>query len=331
MTDVKFKVNLASLTASATFAEASAEELRVLLALMSLEGSVHSPEQIAAVAAVSRARVLAALALWEDSGALERTENDGVSYEFAEREGLFNPAEANSAALAKDRRDKSLAALITECTRIMKRATLTNTDIAAISALYTELGLSPEYIVTLAAHLAARTTRLAPRRLCTKAEQLAARDIDTLEALEIYIADSENTTAAEWEFRRLLGIRGRSTSPSEREAFLRWSRDYGFDTDIVQLAYDMSVKNTKGLSIQYMDTLLSAWHESGCRTVADCEREAKKFSADFVAKEKGKSRGAGKRTPAAEEPKYSDFNSDDALMQALLRSYGEDNDGKDKS
>lgn len=330
MTAAKYKINLEALTASQTFSEASAEELRVLFALESLLGDA-SLDKLSAVASVSRARVAAALALFEDAGVIEKDTDEGVSYEFAERIGLFDPTAAGSSEVARDIRDNSLANMISECTRIMKRVTLPTSDIAAISALYTELGLSPEYILTLARHLATKTARLVPRRLCNKAEQLAARDIDTLEALEIYISENESASAAEWEFRRLLGIKGRSTSPSEREAFLRWSDEYGFGTEIVRLAYDMSVKNTKGLSIQYMDALLTAWHGAECKTVADCEREAKKFSADFAAREKGKAQGKSKRAPTADEPKYSDFNSEDALMQALLRSYGEENDGKDKS
>lgn len=328
MTDLSFKVNLAALTASPTFAEASAEELRVLFALLSPTGAHGSAEQLATLAAVSRARVLGALALWEEAGVIER-ETAGVSFEFEERPGdKFNPREAKSAELARDIRDNSLAGLITECTRIMKKGSLTHSEIAAISALYTQLALSPEYILTLAAHLAERG-RLTPRRLASKAESLVAKDIDTLEALEIYVAESERSNAAVWEFRRVLGIWGRATAPSEREAFLRWSDEYGYGPEIVRTAYDLSVRSISKLSVAHIDAIIRTWHEGGCKTVAECKRAAEQFSADLAAKEKERSKRGGKKQTAKEEPKYSDFNSEDALMQALLRSYGDGDDKKE--
>ena len=59
-----------------------------------------------------------------------------------------------SVAVADSIRDGNLKSAIDECAMLIGTPSLPTADVKLITALYTQYGLSPEYIVTLAAYLA---------------------------------------------------------------------------------------------------------------------------------------------------------------------------------
>lgn len=325
MTEKLYKIHLGNITASGDFKDASRDELRVLLALISRNGRTGDVEELAAAAGVSRARTDAALTLWESVGVIETL--GSLTDEFDEPLIDTDISEETSASVALLLRDPNLKEAIDECTRLMKRATLSTPELKKITALNSQLSLSPEYILALAANLAEHG-KLTPHRLASTAERYVREDIDTLEALEVHLAEKEKMTAAEWEFRRALGIYGRTTSDTERECFTRWSEEYGYSTEIVRLAYDMAVLGTGERSVPYIDAILRSWHESGCKTVAECKSRAEEHKAEAKTKRATATKKQNPKACAKEEPKYSSFGSDDALMQALLRSYGDEKKGE---
>ena len=325
MTEKCYKINLDRLTSSDAFFDASAEELRVLLLVASHTGRAVSRESVSALAGVSEARAASALSLWESAGIIAECASLTDEFETSPLErGL---TEEKSTAVARSIRNSHLAEAIAECTRLMKRATLSTPEIKKISALHTQLALSPEYILALSASLA-ESGKLTPHRLARTAEKLVEQNIDTLEELEIYLAENERTTSAEWEIKRTLGIYGRAISDTEHECFRRWSEDYGYSTEIIKLAYDVAVLGTGERSVPYIDSVLRDWHEGGCKTVAECKRRSEEHRAEGQKKHEASHGKSTQRKKTAEEPKYSAYNSDDALMQALLRSYGDDKKGE---
>ena len=86
MTEYTFKVNLDGITALDCFREATKDELKVLLAIKSLEDESFSAESLADTLGVSAARVKAAITIFEESSILIKT--DGI---LAEVEYEFEP------------------------------------------------------------------------------------------------------------------------------------------------------------------------------------------------------------------------------------------------
>ena len=321
MTEYTFKVNLDGITALDCFREATKDELKVLLAIKSLEDESFSAESLADTLGVSAARVKAAITLFEESSILIQT--DGilaeVEYEF---EPKANKVVDEKKAIARSIRENDLYDLNRDMEEILEK-TLAVREIERITSLYTQTGLSPEYILTLSAYLKTKRNPLTVEAIVREANKLIEKEIDTLEELEIFVKEKEAEIKGEMEMRRLLGIHSRALAPSERKFFKKWLHDFGYSAVIVGEAYDITVAATGKLSLSYMDSILTGWHESGCKTLDEC-RTRVNIRKQERAKKVNNSSQKSKKSTEAETPKYADFNSEDALMRALERSYGEE-------
>ena len=321
MTEYTFKVNLDGITALDCFREATKDELKVLLAIKSLEDESFSAESLADTLGVSAARVKAAITLFEESSILIKT--DGilaeVEYEF---EPKANKVVDEKKAIARSIRENDLYDLNRDMEEILEK-TLAVREIERITSLYTQTGLSPEYILTLSAYLKTKRNPLTVEAIVREANKLIEKEIDTLEELEIFVKEKEAEIKGEMEMRRLLGIHSRALAPSERKFFKKWLHDFGYSAVIVGEAYDITVAATGKLSLSYMDSILAGWHESGCKTLDEC-RTRVNIRKQERAKKVNNSSQKSKKSTEAETPKYADFNSEDALMRALERSYGEE-------
>ena len=321
MNEYTFKVNLKGLCELECFREASRDELKVLLAIQSHASHSLTEDDIAAIADVSRARVRAAIVLFEESGVLVKESGTyaTVEYEFGEAKKTGESA----GDLARSIRDNDLYEMNIELERIFEK-TLETREIARITSLYTKKGLSPEYILTLAAFLKDQRRTFSVELIVREANKLIEAGTDTLEELEVYIKEKSEEIAGEMEMRRLLGIYGRTLTKTEREHFNRWVNEFGYSTVIIGEAYDITVQATGKASLPYMNSILTTWHESGCKTLEACR--AMVDSRKHENSKKANNSQKTKKSATAETPKYADFNSEDALMRALERSYGESGD-----
>ena len=322
MTEPTFRVNLEGLTELECFREASKDELKILVAMLSLKGA--GVEELSEKLGISLPRVKACITLFKESGVL--TDCDAlplaeVEYEFEPTEKDKTKAKDSATALARSIRENDLYEMNEEIERILGK-TLETREIERITSHYTKKGLSPEYILTLAAFLKDRRQILTVEYIVREANKLLTAGIDTLEDLEIHIKDKLDEVAGEMEMRRLFGIYGRTLTKTEREHFNRWMHEYGYSANIIGEAYDVTVAAINRMSLSYINTILTEWHDAGCRTVEECRARVCIRKAATSKKTNNTSQKATKTT-TAETPKYADFNSEDALLRALERSYGD--------
>ena len=321
MTEFKLS-KIKSPTDAPSFCEASADELRVLIALLESSGETLSYAKLAKRAAVSEARARSATELWRAEGIIGDSQDapieDNVRDEFNTRfsSDMYDESSKETARVV---RDGELAELLEECAALMGKAALSTEEVKKITSLYSQLALSVEFILTLAMHIAERGD-LTAVRLAKKAESLVNSGVDNIEALGIWIEDRGSESDVDMEFRRLFGIWNRKLSPSNREYFRKWSEDYGYSTEIVGEAYNIWSSNdaTGKLNLKYIDTILTRWHECGCKTVAECKAQNER---DRGEKGEKKSEKAGRRK-TEKRPEFIDFDVDAAFKRALERSYG---------
>lgn len=323
MTEINYRAELKKLPGDPAFAEASKEELRVLLTLIALEGRADSEESLATSAGVSSARCKSAIAFWEGAGIIQKRIDGGIVEEFEERLVSGELDEEPAVQVAEHIRDENLASMISECASLLGKSDLSSSDVKTLTALNSQCGLSPEYIVTLAAHLASKDS-LTIFKLRNKAIRLQEQGCDDLDKLESYIQTLEECRGEEWEYRRVLGLYAGNLSKSQREYFKKWSQDFGYSATIVGEAFDIAVMNTAGGrgDLRYMDAILTSWHEAGCKTLSECKA---KIEADRVNRAAEKSKRKQEKS-RPETPRYGDFDVNEAFINAIDRSFGKKNE-----
>lgn len=325
---IKYYINtsLGAITGFEGFSDASAAELRVLLALIEAGGAVNDEATLADLALTTKSRAVSALALWEEAGVISQntTECAEVSDEF----GVCGKV-SRSSDVARTLRDSALAEAISECSVIFGLGPLSSEAAKDIHYLYIDLGLSCEYIVALASYVYEKkkdTVRQHSNimnyytaRMKSDAKRLTARGIDTLEDLEIEFKRNSEERAAVIRFREATGFYG-NLGPSMIKAITKWFNEYCYSEVMVARAYDIATQRSRdGQWYKLTARIIDNWYKEGCKTVADCEANEKLHA------EKKKSK-VGSKEKATSTPKYGNFNSEDALMAALMRSYG---DGKE--
>ena len=316
MAEKIYRVKTDGLLECEAFADASREELKVLVALIAGAGADELPSLLG----ISSARSASSVSLWRESGVL--TEEELVKVEF-DTEKNDEIEEEPASLVAKDIRDKGLAMLVNEVARLLGRPALSTASVKKIVALHTEYALSEEYILTLAAHLC-DTGKLTVTRLVSEAIKLVEKGIDTADDLLVYTERWRNMTDADARLRRIIGIYNRNLTQSEKEYFNKWVNEYLFSEGIISEAYDRSVKGARGqYSAAYMDAILTRWHECGCKTLAECIARSETDKA-AIDEEKARERESRKkaREGAQTTPRYGAFDAEEALAMALKRSYG---------
>jgi DnaD/phage-associated family protein len=317
MSNYSFKIEK-SYTALPEFAEASKEELRVLLTLIEKDGRISLGE-LAASASVGEARCRACIALWESLGVLTLRDSDTpeVTDEHEERLYPGELYEVSNKEIAHSIRDKGLADLFYDIAKTAGKHELTPMEVNRITRLITQYELSAEYVATLCAYLA-EEENFSVERLIRRAMKLANDGVDTVRLLEEYIAARVRENGELSEIHRILGIY-RKLSSTEQKYINRWLYDYGFSSAIIGLAYELSVTGKQDVPFPYMEKLLSDWHESGCKTIEECEARSNETKSRLQAEWQSK-----KTKPAAPKkktPRYGDFDPEEALRRALNRSF----------
>ncbi len=328
MTVYKFDIIKSRVTENPSFYDATDNELRVFIALMERGGSA-SEEELCEVCGISAPRLNAALAFWYKSGVINPVQKESIGFygnkitdEFQDRFIPMQIDEESAGEVAATIRNHRLADLFDELAAMMHKPMLTPLEIKRVSGAVSQYAISEEYLITLAAHLAEKEV-LTISRLLTKATKLIGNDISSVEELNVYIADSEQSAAQFAEYRRVFGIYNRSLSKSEKNYLDKWSNKFAYGTEIVSLAYDISVAGSSKLSFAYIDKLLSDWHENGCKTVSECEKrtEALKIQREAAAAEKKKESAPQRRAKKEPGPRFGNFDPEEAMRRALERTY----------
>ncbi len=318
---------------AAEFAEASASELRVLLALIDMDGDA-SEDELMERAAISKARLCAALALWEEAGVIRPREEgeasvpygNQITMEFAER---VIPGELEMQTAAESAitiRNKGLASLFDEIAAMLGKAMLTPMEIKHISSLSAQYSLDEEYIATLAAYIR-DNGKFSVNILVARAKKLAEDGVLTIDMLNGYIEEKAVKDGRFMDLRKLFGIYGRAFTKTEERYFTKWCIELAYGVEVIGTAYDITVTNTSKLVLKYMDKLLCDWHSHGCMTVAACEKryEAVELEKKQAAASRRAEEGAAKRPAAsaakAAKPRYGDFDPEEAMRRAIERSY----------
>ena len=143
-------------------------------------------------------------------------------------------------------------------------------DVSVIVTLYDYLGLGGDYIATLIAYLK-QNGKKSLRYIERTALSLFDEGVDTLDALNAYIKHKEDSAENFSKIRRLIGASSRELTSREKKAFACWLDEWGFEFDVINRAYEITVDKINEPSVAYMNRVLENWHNSGLNTLEAVE------------------------------------------------------------
>ena len=85
-----------------------------------------------------------------------------------------------------------------------------------------------------------------------------------------------------YEVFSAFSIKAGSRKPSVKETgFVRkWTKDFGFEMNVISKACEITIDKTHSVSFEYADAVLTDWFTKGCKHLADVEKVLNKKNAD---------------------------------------------------
>lgn len=308
------------LPASVLSADATAEQLRVLLWLADDASLLGKPAQLAKLADVNKNELADILDYWKSCGVLtdEKAEEPAAPPKPAKKKAT-EVVEKNPPKKPLQRADELPTYNTTELSDMMeKRASLrilldacqnifgkmfNPHEINILFGMVDYLKLEDEYILILLAHCK-RLEIKSFRQVERYAISLIDKGITTAEALDACLQEMEAAHQLEGAVRQMFGLKSRALTAKEKTAIEKWV-SYGYGQDIIQRAYEITINSTGNPSIPYTNSILERWHSEGLKTVEEIDRR----QAEERAEKEGKTTFG------------NSFQTDDFFKAALEKSF----------
>lgn len=152
---------------------------------------------------------------------------------------------------------------------------LTTPDLAALLGLYDQLGIPADVIFLLVSFCVERAAlqggkgrRLTMRQIEKEGYIWARLGLMDQGSASAYISKYHRSREALPRLMALLRLGDRLPSPSEERYLLGWN-EMGFDSEVIELAYDRTILKCKELRWAYMDKILKNWHQKGLHTLRE--------------------------------------------------------------
>ena len=206
-----------------------------------------------------------------------RTETPAVIVPVREDPPSVLPEYRAEDIISRNRADGVFSGIVLEAARIFGHP-ISTPDMCKLFGIYDYLGLSPEVIYILinfcndrSAELYGSSKRITMRSVEKEALIWSEKGITTLDKAEEYIANWRLMHEEKTKFARAIGIKTELT-PTQEKYITSWI-EKGISADAAAIAYDRTVTNTGKLSWNYMDKIISSWHEKGIRTAKEVQEK----------------------------------------------------------
>ncbi len=103
----------------------------------------------------------------------------------------------------------------------------------------------------------------------------ADQNFETVEQAKAY---TETYNKNYFKIFKALGLSGRQPTPKQMKYMDRWTADYNFAIEVIELACEKTISAINKPELAYVDTILTRWHNKGVKSleaVADLDRNYK--------------------------------------------------------
>lgn len=268
---------------------ASGISIKVLLYFLRYSGHSIETAQVSQALSISEEDVKDSLMFWEQFGlikknndtytpvaeqiapvsASEKTYVNEITGEQARitavktaalRSPHFSPIQIADTVKGND----EVSYLFKTCEALYGRP-LKHTEQNALVTIVDEIGLPSEVTLMLVDYCFS-IDKPTPAFMKNMAVEWMENGVTTLHAAEEYISGLQAKFGAENIVKSVFGIGNRALSQKEKDFAVQWVNDWGFNAEIIRLAYDINV-NAKGkFTFPYISKILETWHQKGLHT-----------------------------------------------------------------
>ena len=296
---------------------ATPEQLHILLWLASDLSLASKHKQLAKLAGCDTATARDAIAFWCDCGVLGDAGESvptmatvstdvPVKKKLQRADELPNYTSTELAELLEAR--ASVRVLIDEAQRILGKMFNPN-EVNIMVGMLDYLGMNEECILLLLAHCK-RIGKSNLRAIEKYAYTMVDKGINDVESMEDEICTVEAMHTFEGEVRALFGMKSRALTSKEGKMLSAWL-SFGYNIDIVRMAYEITVNATGEPSLPYTNAILEKWNANAWKTTDEIEAG---MNAEREKRE-------GNATPKKELG--NSFDTDDFFEAALQRGFRE--------
>ncbi len=171
-------------------------------------------------------------------------------------------------------KNAALGGLVDECQRVLGKM-LTLIEINRIISLCDYYRLDNEYIMALCRY-AVKIDKPSVPYIDKMARDLYEQGITTVSALQEKLRKLEEISTLEGFVRKLFGLGERKLTAKESRFVEHWI-EFGYSSDMIELAYEITIDNGKGASMPYMNKILTNWRDAGHTTTEDVINSIEKY------------------------------------------------------
>lgn len=272
-----------------------------------------SEEELAAKLRIDKDAATEGLEFWSAAGYIN-FENGSYSFTDAEKKSSrkssastkrahlrmrpsYTASEIDAAAEVNEQIDY----MFKQAEKTLGRLLSTN-DLELLYSFVDWLGL-PVEVVTMLLNYAAKLGKTDKRYLETLAIDWAEREINTVDAVEIFMKEMEEIHSREHEIRSVLGIYDRALSQTEKKYIKLWT-EKKISSELISEAYERTVNSTGKLSFAYMNKILISWSDSNITTKEQIKEHEELFKIKNAPTKK-------KTTKKSKFNNYTDTNKPD--------------------
>ena len=215
--------------------------------------------------------VEAGLKYWEDQNVLIKKNKN---YEIAdlkkiEVNKLYTPKLTSTPEDAIDNNSRNIlrTQAIDEINSSFFQGVMSPSWYTDIDNLFSKYGFDEDVMVALFRYCFDRQA-LHKKYLRTVADGWASRKIKTMNDLEKYYLEAEQSNVIKKSISKKLGITNRNLSQYEEAYIEKWTKDYAFSMDIIEIALKKTTSKSN-ISFDYLDKMISDWHDKNLSSPED--------------------------------------------------------------
>lgn len=190
---------------------------------------------------------------------------------------------------------------------------LTQADVNALLSFIDWLGLPMDVVEYLIEYCVANGHRNM-KYIEKVAMDWSDQNITSPEAAKAY---TKNYNKNYYRIFRALGLQDRQPTPNQMKFMDRWTGDYNFAIEVIELACEKTITAINKPELAYVDTILTRWHNKGVKSIEAVAELDKTFKASKTTKKASTPNNTKNRFHNHEQRDY-DYDAIAKQMDDLL-------------